>query len=79
MSAIPLKKTQNVLTRQVTLKTRHADGRAAIIVGMERYRELKLQRLLSLPDKNKGALDIPDSIVDTEYNANGEEVYRCCE
>ncbi|MGE9793632.1 hypothetical protein [Escherichia coli] len=48
---------------QVTLKTRHADGRAAIIVGMERYRELKLQRLLSLPDKNKGAFEIPDSIV----------------
>lgn len=61
---------------QVTLKTRHADGRAAIIVGMERYRELKLQRLLSLPDKNKGAFEIPDSIVDTEYNGNGEEVYR---
>ncbi|HBM1970047.1 TPA: maturation control protein [Escherichia coli] len=61
---------------QVTLKTRHADGRAAIIVGMERYRELKLQRLLSLPDKNKGAFEIPDSIVDTEYNGHGEEVYR---
>lgn len=43
---------------------------------MERYRELKLQRRLSLPDKNKGAFEIPDSIVDTEYNGNGEEVYR---
>ncbi|HHU9729586.1 TPA: maturation control protein, partial [Escherichia coli] len=51
---------------QVTLKTRHADGRAAIIVGMERYRELKLQKLLSLPQNNKGAFEIPDSIVDTE-------------
>ncbi|EGN0132867.1 maturation control protein [Escherichia coli] len=61
---------------QVTLKTRHADGRAAIIVGMERYRELKLQKLLSLPQNNKGAFEIPDSIVDTEYNGNGEEVYR---
>ncbi|EGM9019168.1 TPA: maturation control protein [Escherichia coli] len=61
---------------QVTLKTRHSDGRAAIIVGMERYRELKLQRLLSLPAQNKAAFDIPDSIVDTEYNSNGEEVYR---
>lgn len=61
---------------QMTLKTRHADGRAAIIVGMERYRELKLQRLLSLPAGNKGAYEIPDSIVDIEYNGNGEEVYR---
>ncbi|MDV1094987.1 maturation control protein (plasmid) [Raoultella ornithinolytica] len=61
---------------QVTLKTRHADGRAAIIVGMERYRELKQQRLLSLPASNKGAYEIPDSIVDIEYNGNGEEVYR---
>lgn len=61
---------------QVTLKTRHADGRAAIIVGMERYRELKQQHLVSLPTKNKGAFEIPDSIVDIEYNGNGEEVYR---
>lgn len=61
---------------QITLKTRHSDGRAAIIVGMERYRELKQQRLLSLPKTNKGAFEIPDSIVDIEYNGNGEEVYR---
>ncbi|MED8246962.1 hypothetical protein Q5479_23730, partial [Escherichia coli] len=31
---------------------------------------------LSLPQNNKGAFEIPDSIVDTEYNGNGEEVYR---
>lgn len=61
---------------QVTLKTRHVDGRAVIIVGMERYRELKLQRMLSLPKGNKGTLEIPDSIVDIEFNGNGEEVYR---
>jgi hypothetical protein len=61
---------------QVTIKTRHIDGRAVLIVGMERYRELKQQHLLSLPTKNKGAFEIPDSIVDIEYNANGEEVYR---
>lgn len=61
---------------QVTLKTRHIDGRAVIIVGMERYRELKLQRMLSLPKGLKGSFEIPDSIVDIEFNGNGEEVYR---
>ena len=61
---------------QVTLKMRHADGRAAIIVGIERYRELKQRGLLLLPKENKGAYELPDSIIDIEYNGNGEEVYR---
>lgn len=60
----------------VSLKTRGSDGRAAVISGIERYQELLRQGNIALPAKNKGAYEIPSSIVDIDYNANGEEVYR---
>lgn len=60
----------------VSLKTRGSDGRSAVIAGIERYKELVLQGNISLPEMNKGAYEIPDAIVDVDYNANGEEVYR---
>lgn len=60
----------------VSLKSRFHDGRAAVIVGIERYNEMRLQKTVSLPRKNPGAYDIPSSIVDIEFNAKGEEVYR---
>lgn len=60
----------------VSLKTRSNDGRAAVIVGIERYQELVRQGNISLPSENKGSYEIPASIVDIDYNANGEEVYR---
>lgn len=60
----------------VSLKTRHSDGRAALIVGIERFNELLLQKAISLPAKNAGSYEIPASIVDIEFNASGEEVYR---
>lgn len=61
---------------QITLKSRHMDNRPAIIVGMERYQELKHQGLISLPAENKAWFEIPPSIVDVEYNGNGDPVYR---
>lgn len=60
----------------VSLKSRFNDGRAAVVVGIERYNEMRLQKTVSLPRKNPGAYDIPASIVDIEFNAKGEEVYR---
>lgn len=60
----------------VSLKSRFNDGRAAVVVGIERYNEMRLQKTISLPSKNAGAYDIPASIVDIEFNAKGEEVYR---
>lgn len=60
----------------VSLKSRFHDGRAAVVVGIERYNEMRLQKTVSLPRKNPGAYDIPASIVDIEFNAKGEEVYR---
>lgn len=60
----------------VSLKTRHSDGRAALIVGIERFNELVLQKAISFPQKNPGSYEIPASIVDIEFNASGEEVYR---
>ncbi len=60
----------------VSLKTRHTDGRAAVLAGIERYNEMRRQKTISLPAKNPGAYDIPSSIVDIDYNAQGEEVYR---
>ncbi|MCP6473423.1 maturation control protein, partial [Klebsiella pneumoniae] len=43
----------------VSLKTRHTDSRAAVLVGIERYNELRLQKAISLPEKNPGAYEIP--------------------
>ncbi|MGC0875100.1 maturation control protein [Pantoea agglomerans] len=60
----------------VSLKTRGNDGRAAVIVGIERYKELVRQQNIALPQNNKGSFEIPDSIVDVDYNASGEEIYR---
>lgn len=60
----------------VSLKTRHTDSRAAVLVGIERYNELRLQKAISLPEKNPGAYEIPSSIVDIDYNAAGDEVYH---
>lgn len=60
----------------ISLKTRGSDGRAAVLSGIERYNELLLQDNIALPAENKGAFEIPDSIVEVEYNASGEEVYR---
>lgn len=60
----------------VSLKTRGSDGRAAVLIGIERYNELLLQDNIALPADNKGAFEIPDSIVEVEYNARGEEIYR---
>jgi len=60
----------------ISLKTRGSDGRAAVLTGIERYNELMLQDNIALPAENKGAFEIPDSIVEVEYNASGEEVYR---
>lgn len=60
----------------VSLKAKGSDGRAAVLIGIERYNELMLQENLALPKENKGAFEIPDSIVEVEYNASGEEVYR---
>ncbi|MDT0178133.1 maturation control protein [Enterobacter sp. BRE11] len=70
-------KVANALcANHVSLKTRSSDGRAAVVVGIERYKELTLQDNIALPAQNKGAFEIPDSIVDVDYNASGEEVYR---
>lgn len=60
----------------VSLKTRGSDGRAAVITGIERYNELLLQDNIALPVENKGSFELPDTIVEVEYNASGEEVYR---
>lgn len=60
----------------VSLKTRGSDGRAAVITGIERYNELLLQDNIALPAENKGSFELPDTIVEVEYNASGEEVYR---
>lgn len=60
----------------VSLKTRGSDGRAAVITGIERYNELLLQDNIALPVENKGSFELPDTIVEAEYNASGEEVYR---
>lgn len=60
----------------ISLKARHNDGRAVLIVGIERFNELQLQKAIVLPQKNPGAYEIPSSIVDIDYNANGEAVYR---
>lgn len=60
----------------VSLKTRGSDGRAAVITGIERYNELLLQDNIALPLENKGSFELPDTIVEVEYNASGEEVYR---
>lgn len=60
----------------VSLKTRGSDGRAAVITGIERYNEFLLQDNIALPVENKGSFELPDTIVEAEYNASGEEVYR---
>lgn len=60
----------------VSLKTRGSDGRAAVITGIERYNELLLQDNIALPVENKGSFELPDTIVEVEYNASGEEIYR---
>lgn len=60
----------------VSLKSRFTDGRAAVVVGIERYNEMRRQKTISLPPKNSGAYDIPANIVEVEFNAKGEEVYR---
>ncbi|WP_193568693.1 maturation control protein [Citrobacter sp. NCU1] len=60
----------------VSLNTRHTDGRAAVLVGIERYNELRLQKAILLPEKNPGAYEIPSSIVDVDYNAAGDVVYH---
>ena len=60
----------------VSLKAKGSDGRAAVLIGIERYNELTLQDNIALPKDNRGAFEIPDSIVEVEYNASGEEVYR---
>lgn len=60
----------------VSLKARHSDGRAALVVGIERFNELLLQKAISFPGKNASTYEIPASIVDIEFNGNGEEVYR---
>lgn len=60
----------------VSVNTRHTDGRAAVLVGIERYNELRRQKAIALPTKNPGAYEIPPSIVDIDYNAAGEMVYH---
>lgn len=44
----------------VSLKTRHTDSRAAVLVGISSATtKLRLQKAISLPEKNPGAYEIP--------------------
>lgn len=61
----------------VSLKTKHHDGRPALVVGIERYRELKRRNRITLPKGvSAGLYDLPSSLMDVEYKDTGEAVYK---
>lgn len=60
----------------VRLAAKHHDDRPVLVVGLERYKELNRQGALVLPAKSGTRFNIPDDVVETEWNNSGDEVYR---
>jgi len=62
---------------QVSLKTKHHDGRPVLMVGIERYRELKRRNLITFPKGvSVGLYELSSSLMDVEYKDSGEAVYK---
>lgn len=60
----------------VRLSDKHHDGRPVLVVGIDRYRELRRMGALVLPPKSGDRFSIPDDVVESEFSSSGDEVYR---
>lgn len=60
----------------VNLSAKHRDDRPVLVAGIARYRELKRLSAIVLPANTGDRFTIPDDVVESEFNAAGDEVYR---
>ncbi|WP_241613003.1 maturation control protein [Rosenbergiella epipactidis] len=60
----------------IKLSSKHRDERPVLVAGLERYRELKRLGAIIFPQKSGERFNIPEDVVESEFNASGDEVYR---
>lgn len=60
----------------VKLSNKHRDERPVLIAGLERYRELTRMGAIVLPPKSGERFNIPEDVVESEFNSSGDDVYR---